>query len=54
MEKVATIIHEHIMGHGVEKSVWCGTSSFEGLKDVVEQITGIPVYVPEHCILVTP
>lgn len=55
MEKVATIIHEHIMGHGVEKICLVGgTSSFEGLKDVVEQITGIPVYVPEHCILVTP
>jgi len=55
MEKVASIIHRHIAGHDVEKICLVGgTSSFEGLKDVVEQVTGIPVYVPKHCILVTP
>jgi len=55
MEKVATIIHKHIMGFDVEKICLVGgTSSFEGLKDVVEQVTGIPVYVPKHSILVTP
>jgi ethanolamine utilization protein EutJ len=55
MEKVATIIHRHIKGHDVEKICLVGgTSSLMGLKDVVEQITGIPVYVPKHCILVTP
>lgn len=55
MEKVATIIHKHIMGYDVEKICLVGgTSSFEGLKDVVEQVTGIPVYIPKHCILVTP
>lgn len=55
MEKVATIIDKHICGHGVEKICLVGgTSSFEGLKDVVEQITGLPVYVPKRCILVTP
>jgi ethanolamine utilization protein EutJ len=55
MEKVATIIKKHLNGYDVEKICLVGgTSSFEGLKDVVEQITGIPVYVPKHCILVTP
>ncbi|MCG1013016.1 ethanolamine utilization protein EutJ [Tepidanaerobacter sp. GT38] len=55
MEKVATIIHRHIKGYDVEKICLVGgTSSFEGLKDVIEQVTGIPVYVPKHCILVTP
>lgn len=55
MEKVGTIIHKHIIRHDVRKICLVGgTSSFEGLKDVVEQITGLPVYVPKRCILVTP
>jgi len=55
MEKVATIIDRHVREHDVKKICLVGgTSAFEGLKEVVEQVTGIPTYVPKHCILVTP
>lgn len=55
MEKVASIINKHISGHDVKKICLVGgTSSFEGLKDIVQQETSLPVYVPKHSILVTP
>lgn len=55
MEKVAGIIDKHISQYEVKKICLVGgTSSFKGLKDIVEQVTGIPVYVPKRSILVTP
>ena len=55
MEKVATIAARHIDGHEVDRiTLVGGTSAFIGMAEVVEEITGLPAWVPDHPALVTP
>jgi ethanolamine utilization protein EutJ len=55
MEKVATIVTRHIDGYSVNRiTLVGGTSAFLGMADVVEEITGLPAWVPDHPALVTP
>ncbi len=55
MEKVATITARHIEGYDVERvTLVGGTSAFLGMAEVVEEITGLPAWVPDHPALVTP
>jgi ethanolamine utilization protein EutJ len=55
MEKVATIVSRHIEGYPIDRiTLVGGTSAFLGMADVVEEVTGIPAWVPDHPFLVTP
>jgi ethanolamine utilization protein EutJ len=55
MEKVASIVLRHIDGWNVPTIVLVGGSSaFEGMAGVVEEYTGIPTWVPEVPLFVTP
>ncbi len=55
MEKVASIVLRHIDGWNVPTIVLVGGSSaFEGMASVVEEYTGIPTWVPEDPMFVTP
>jgi ethanolamine utilization protein EutJ len=55
MEKVATITARHIEGYDVEGiTLVGGTSAFIGMAEVVEEVTGLPAWVPDHPALVTP
>ena len=55
MEKVATIAARHIQGHEVDRiTLVGGTSAFIGMAEVVEEVTGLPAWVPDHPALVTP
>jgi ethanolamine utilization protein EutJ len=55
MEKVGTIIARHISDHKVDRIYLVGgTSSFKGIAQVVEQVTGIKTLVPVRPLFVTP
>lgn len=55
MEKVASIIIRHIEGWDVRSIVMVGgCSAFLGMGEVVQGYTGIPTYVPDNPMLVTP
>jgi ethanolamine utilization protein EutJ len=55
MEKVATITARHIEGYDVKRvTLVGGTSAFIGMAEVVEEVTGLPAWVPDHPALVTP
>jgi ethanolamine utilization protein EutJ len=55
MEKVASIVLRHIDGWNVPTIVLVGGSSaFESMASVVEEYTGIPTWVPEDPLFVTP
>ena len=55
IEKVATIAARHIEGYAIDRiTLVGGTSAFLGMAEVVEEVTGIPAWVPEHPFLVTP
>jgi len=61
MEKVASIITRHLeiyqakSGSTVEHLVIVGgTSMFPGMAEVVEEYTGLPTYIPERPLFVTP
>lgn len=55
MEKVATIAARHIDGYAVDRiTLVGGTSAFIGMAEVIEEVTGIPAWVPDHPALVTP
>lgn len=55
IEKVATIISRHIEGFDVGRiTLVGGTSAFLGFAQVVEEVTGLPAWVPDHPALVTP
>jgi ethanolamine utilization protein EutJ len=55
MEKVATIVARHIEGFSVERiTLVGGASAFLGFAEVVEEVIGLPAWVPDHPALVTP
>jgi ethanolamine utilization protein EutJ len=57
MEKVADIVARHIQISQVEVeqlTLVGGTSTFPGMADVVAEYTGIPTFVPERPVFVTP
>lgn len=55
MEKVGTIINRHIRGYPVERLVLVGgASAFQGMKEVVQDVTGLPVSIASHPQWVTP
>ena len=55
IEKVATIISRHIEGFDVGRiTLVGGASAFLGFAQVVEEVTGLPAWVPDHPALVTP
>lgn len=55
MQKVATIVKNHIKGYGVN-SVYLvgGTSCLKGLDRVVEEEIGVKTFKPDKPLLVTP
>lgn len=55
LERIATIVRDHVHTHPVERLVLVGgTSAFHGFADVATQVTGIPATVPSHPRYVTP
>ncbi|NPV75728.1 MAG: ethanolamine utilization protein EutJ [Anaerolineae bacterium] len=55
MEKVASITSRHIQGQPVSSiTLVGGASAFTGMADVLQSYTGIPTFVPEHPVFVTP
>jgi ethanolamine utilization protein EutJ len=55
MEKVGTIINRHVQGHRVPQIVLVGgASAFQGMAEVVGEITGLKVSLAPHSQLVTP
>ncbi len=61
MEKVASIVSRHVEicrsqnGHTVDQLVMVGgTAMFPGIASVLEEYTGIPTYVPDRPLFVTP
>lgn len=55
MEKVATIASRHIRGWQVpEITLVGGSSAFQGMAEVVSQVTGIPARIPSNPLFVTP
>lgn len=55
MEKVATIVERHVRGKTVNSIVMVGgASAFSGIAEVVMRTTGIPTWVSDHPMLVTP
>ena len=55
MEKVATIVARHVADYNVDTLYLVGgTSSFNGIDKVVEEVTGIKTVVPPHPLFVTP
>jgi ethanolamine utilization protein EutJ len=55
MEKVATIVEQHVARHHVDRLFLVGgTSSFSGIAEVIEEVTGIKTTVPPHPMFVTP
>ena len=55
VEKVSTIINQHIEGHQVDSiSLVGGTCCLEGIEDIIEKKTGIPTYKPVDPMFVTP
>lgn len=55
MEKVGSIIARHVQSHPVE-SIYLvgGTSAFEGIAEVIEEVTGIKTIVPGNPLFITP
>ncbi|MEW6179928.1 MAG: ethanolamine utilization protein EutJ [Chloroflexota bacterium] len=55
MEKVGTIIQQHIRPHEVDAVYLVGgTSAFEGIAGVIENVTGVKTIVPGNPLFVTP
>ena len=55
MEKVASIVARHVAEYPVEQlTLVGGTTAFPGMAEVVEEYTGIPTWVPEQPVFVTP
>jgi len=55
LEKMATIIKQGIEGYDVETIYLCGgTCKLSGIDEVFEEICGIPAYVPDNPMLITP
>lgn len=55
LEKVASIVNQHIQGYQVPQiALVGGTSAFYRAAEVVEEYTGVPTWVSDHPALVTP
>lgn len=55
VQKMASIVNKHIIGHKVENIYLVGgTCCLEGIEDVIEKETGISTHKPENPFLVTP
>jgi ethanolamine utilization protein EutJ len=55
MEKVGSIVERHIRGKHVETiTLVGGSSAFPGMAEVVQEYTGVPAYVPNKPLFVTP
>lgn len=55
MEKMGSIIAAHLRNFDVERVYLVGgTSSFAGIAEVVESVTGVPTIVPGNPLFVTP
>lgn len=55
LDKVSSIIKNHVEGHKVDEVVLVGgTCCFTGIEDVIEARTGIPTHKPKNPMFVTP
>ncbi|MDD6311222.1 MAG: ethanolamine utilization protein EutJ [Firmicutes bacterium] len=55
LDKVSSIISNHVKGHKVDEVVLVGgTCCFTGIEDVIEKRTGIPTHKPRNPMFVTP
>ncbi len=55
MEKVATIVERHIAGWNVEAlHLVGGACAFPGMQRVIQDVTGVPTFVPPNPLFVTP
>lgn len=55
MEKVGSIIQQHIRGYDVDCIYLVGGSSaFKGIAGVIETVTGVKTVVPGNPLFVTP
>jgi len=55
LEKMATIVKQGIEGYDTESIYLCGgTCKLSGVGEVFEEICGIPAYVPDNPMLITP
>jgi ethanolamine utilization protein EutJ len=55
IEKVASIISQHIKGHDVQEiSLVGGTCCFTGIEEVIQKQTGIYTHKPQNPMFVTP
>lgn len=55
VEKIASIINQHIRGYDVkELSLVGGTCCLTGIEKVIEKKTGIPTHKPQNPLFVTP
>lgn len=57
MEKVGDIVGRHVANSGVkvDKLTFVGgTSAFPGMAAVIEEYTGLPAFIPERPVFVTP
>jgi len=55
MEKVASIVNRHVKGHTIEEiSLVGGSAMFPGMDNVIQEWTGIPTWIPQHPMFVTP
>lgn len=55
VEKIASIINQHIEGYDVhEISLVGGTSCLSGIEKIIEKQTNIPTYKPKNPMFVTP
>lgn len=55
VEKVSSIIKEHIKGHDIEAiSLVGGTACLSGIEKIIEKQIGIPTHKPQNPMFVTP
>lgn len=55
MEKVATIVERHIAGWNVEAlHLVGGACAFPGMDRVIQEVTGLPTFLPPNPLFVTP
>lgn len=55
MEKIASIIRKHISAYPVQRLFLVGgSSSYPGMRQVIEECTGLPTAIPKKPLFVTP
>jgi ethanolamine utilization protein EutJ len=55
IEKISSIINQHIQGYEVEHiALVGGTCCLEGIEEIIEKKTGIPTHKPKNPMFVTP